>query len=53
MGQIFLLTFGFRTPAFYRKHGFEIVTAMDDCPRGHHNLVLRKRLEPLIRASAD
>lgn len=51
--QMFLLTFGFQAPAFYRKRGFEILTAMDDYPRGHQNLVLRKRLEPLIRESAE
>lgn len=45
--QIFLITFSFQAPAFYTKHGFEILTAIDDYPRGHQNLLLRKRLEPV------
>jgi hypothetical protein len=27
-----------------RKHGFEVVAVVDDHPRGHKNLLLRKRL---------
>ena|SRR5213593_1533464 len=42
--QILLLTFSFQAPAFYAKHGFEIVAEVDDHPRGHKNLLLRKRL---------
>ena len=45
--QIFLITFSFQAPSFYTKHGFEIVTAIDDYPRGHQNFLLRKRLEPV------
>jgi len=41
--QIFLTTFSFQAPAFY-KRGFEVVTVVDDHPRGHQNLRLRKRL---------
>ena len=43
-GQIFLMTFTFQAPAFYAKHGFEVVAVVDDHPRGHKNLLLRKRL---------
>lgn len=43
--QILLMTFTFQAPAFYAKHGFEVVTAVDDHPRGHKNLLMRKRLE--------
>ncbi len=42
--QIFLMTFTFQAPAFYAKHGFEVVAEVDDHPRGHKNLLLRKRL---------
>jgi GNAT superfamily N-acetyltransferase len=42
--QIFLTTFTFQAPAFYAKHGFEVVAVVDDHPRGHKNLLLRKRL---------
>lgn len=42
--QILLMTFTFQAPAFYAKHGFEVVAVVDDHPRGHKNLLLRKRL---------
>jgi GNAT superfamily N-acetyltransferase len=42
--QIVLTTFTFQAPAFYAKRGFEILCAVDDCPRGHQNLLLRKYL---------
>jgi len=43
--QILLMTFTFQAPAFYAKHGFEVVAVVDDHPRGHKNLLLRKRLD--------
>jgi GNAT superfamily N-acetyltransferase len=42
--QIILMTFSFQAPGFYRKHGFEAVATIDDDPRGHQNLLMRKRL---------
>ena len=42
--QIVLTTFTFQAPAFYAKRGFEVLCAVDDFPRGHQNLFLRKRL---------
>jgi GNAT superfamily N-acetyltransferase len=42
--QILLATFDFQAPAFYAKLGFEVVAVVDDHPRGHKNLLLRKRL---------
>jgi len=42
--QILLTTFSFQAPAFYAKHGFEVVAVMDDHPRGHKNMLLRKHL---------
>ncbi len=43
-GQIVLSTFTFQAPGFYTKRGFQILAAVDDYPRGHQNLLLRKRL---------
>ena len=42
--QVVLMTFSFQAPAFYARHGFEVVTVIDDHPRGHRNMLLRKRL---------
>ena len=42
--QVLLMTFSFQAPAFYAKHGFEVIAMVDDHPRGHKNLLLRKRL---------
>jgi GNAT superfamily N-acetyltransferase len=42
--QTLVMTFTFQAPAFYAKHVFEVVAAVDDHPRGHKNLLLRKPL---------
>lgn len=49
--QILLSSFSFQAPAFYARHGFEVLTVMPDFPRGHRNLLLRKRLEPEAQGS--
>ena len=41
--QIVLMTFSFQAPAFYERHGFEVLATIDDHPRGHRNLLMRKR----------
>ena len=43
--HILLMTFSFQAPGFYAKHGFEVLAVVDDHPRGHRNLLLRKQLE--------
>jgi GNAT superfamily N-acetyltransferase len=45
--QIVLMTFDFQAPAFYVKHGFEVLAVVDDHPRGHRNMLMRKRLGAL------
>jgi GNAT superfamily N-acetyltransferase len=42
--QIVLMTFSFQAPTFYGRHGFEVVAAIDNHPRGHQNLLMRKHL---------
>jgi len=42
--QIVLMTFSFQAPAFYERNGFEVVATIPDHPRGHRNLLMRKRL---------
>ena len=44
--QIVLMTFSFQAPAFYGRHGFHALTTVDDHPRGHRSLLLRKDLDP-------
>jgi GNAT superfamily N-acetyltransferase len=42
--QILLMTFTFQAPGFYLKHGFEVIAVVDDHPRGHQSLLMRKFL---------
>jgi GNAT superfamily N-acetyltransferase len=44
--QIVLMTFSFQAPAFYARHGFKVIAAIEDHPRGHRNFLMSKRLEP-------
>ena len=42
--QVLLATFDFQAPGFYARRGFEVLATVDDHPRGHKNLLLRKSL---------
>lgn len=42
--QMVLMTFSFQAPSFYERHGFEVLATVEDHPRGHRNLLMRKRL---------
>jgi hypothetical protein len=37
------MTFTFQAPAFYARRGFGVIAVVDDHPRGHKNLPMRKR----------
>lgn len=43
---IWLETFDFQAPEFYRRHGFTKVGQIDDYPPGHQHFFLQKRLAP-------
>ncbi|WBG61626.1 GNAT family N-acetyltransferase [Pseudomonas citronellolis] len=41
---VFLYTYSFQAPGFYRKQGFELMGVLEDCPPGHQRFYLKKRL---------
>ncbi|WP_174873262.1 GNAT family N-acetyltransferase [Vogesella oryzae] len=43
-GGVFLYTYSFQAPDFYRKLGFQFMGVLDDCPPGHQRIYLKKPL---------
>ncbi len=43
--QMLLTTHSFQAPRFYERLGFHVIASMADYPQGHHQLLLRKRLD--------
>ncbi|MDF3933979.1 GNAT family N-acetyltransferase [Pseudomonas citronellolis] len=41
---VFLYTYSFQAPGFYKKQGFELMGVLEDCPPGHQRFYLKKRL---------
>ncbi len=39
-----LETHPFQAPDFYRRHGYEVYTVLEDLPPGHKKIFLKKRL---------
>jgi GNAT superfamily N-acetyltransferase len=37
-------TYSFQAPEFYRRHGYEVVGKIEECPPGHLNFWLKKDL---------
>jgi GNAT superfamily N-acetyltransferase len=44
--QIVLMTFSFQARPFYERRGFEVLATIDNHPRGHGNVLMRKPLAP-------
>jgi len=42
--QVYLDTFSFQAPDFYKKHGYEVFGELHDFPPGHQRYFLTKQL---------
>jgi GNAT superfamily N-acetyltransferase len=42
--NVYLDTFSFQAPDFYKQHGYEVFGQLQDFPHGHHRYFLTKRL---------
>jgi GNAT superfamily N-acetyltransferase len=42
--QVYLDTFSFQAPEFYRKYGYEVFGELSDFPPGHQRFFFRKQL---------
>jgi ribosomal protein S18 acetylase RimI-like enzyme len=43
---VWLDTFSFQAPEFYRKHGYETFASLENYPRDESRMFFRKRLTP-------
>jgi GNAT superfamily N-acetyltransferase len=46
--DVYLSTFDFQAPEFYRKHGYRCFGELPDYPRGHTHYFMHKRLPPAV-----
>lgn len=42
---VFLYTYSFQAPGFYRKQGYELMGVLEDCPPGYQRHYLKKSLQ--------
>jgi GNAT superfamily N-acetyltransferase len=42
--NVYLDTFSFQAPDFYKKHGYQVFGQLDDFPAGHQRYFLKKEL---------
>ncbi|MCK6074565.1 GNAT family N-acetyltransferase [Paenibacillus silvae] len=50
---IMLNTFSYQAPEFYRKHGYQLMTMIENAPTGHQHYYFKKDLTPENRSGAE
>ncbi|PYE47775.1 GNAT family N-acetyltransferase [Paenibacillus barcinonensis] len=50
---VMLNTFSYQAPDFYRKHGYELMTMIENAPTGHQHYYFKKNLLPENGGSAS
>jgi N-acetylglutamate synthase-like GNAT family acetyltransferase len=48
--HIYLATYSFQAPNFYKRFGFETVAVVEDRPPGHRDFIMRLVLQPNLRS---
>lgn len=43
--HVHLDTMSWQAPDFYKKHGYEVVAILPDCPKGHEKYLLQKNIQ--------
>ncbi|WP_440117874.1 GNAT family N-acetyltransferase [Paenibacillus sp. QZ-Y1] len=41
---VMLNTFSYQAPEFYKKHGYQLITTIENAPTGHHHYYFKKNL---------